>query len=242
MATIKRRPKKKLKKRSGKRNVTKEQDIAERKARLAKHKKTSDVLRRQGADNALRLFKDLQEGLVDPRDLSRPQRKAVLVFMADGSKTSNQLAAIFKVSRHTIRQDLREIKSELGTEYSEWTMNEVLGDLALSAESFVAKALKDGDIGLAWTIKKDLIKTFKDFGLVGNRESRDGLKITIESMGENYARATSKLAAALNPALTGEIIDVEPTKPQKQAIPNLGLRRAPPTPIEHDPDLTIERE
>lgn len=232
---IKRRPK-------STRQQEREEKMKRFKGKSGTGMRRTDIMKRQrDTDTALRLVHDIKDGLVDPRGLSQKQRRACLVFFADGSKTSTQLGVMFKVSAATIRTDLKAMRAEIGVEYSEWGVAEVIGDLGIAAESFVSKALKQGDVGLAWSIKKDFAKTLKDLGLIGPQGDKDGLKITIETMGENYARATSKLARALNPALTGEVIEVEPAKPRKTKVPPLAIPTGPASPVDQDPNIHIER-
>ena len=76
---------------------------------------SATTVRDQG-DTPVKLLEDLVEGRLDPRDLSKAQRKAVLVLQANGKHTSGELANLLRVSPSLIRKDLQEIRRELGRE------------------------------------------------------------------------------------------------------------------------------
>lgn len=159
-------------------------------------------------DHPVALLKDISEGRVDPRTLNADQRRACLVVMANGHQTSAELAHIFGVSPQTIRGDMKLIRERFGREVGEWTLEEALGDLAHCAEKFSAQAFKQGDVGLAWQIKREFIRALKDLGVLGGQEG-NGLTVTIEGLAGGYERARKVLATALDPALTGEVIEAD---------------------------------
>lgn len=165
---------------------------------------------------ALRLLRDINEGIKDPRTLTTAERRAVVMILySGGQRKSAQIAGILNATRATITSDIGYIRKEIGRSQGDWSPSEVIGDLAISAEDYVARALKEGDVGLAWTIKKDFAKMLKDFGMVGSQEEERGFRITIESIGEGYERASEQLKQMFDPSLTGEIIkDQAPNRPQ----------------------------
>jgi len=189
------------------------------------------------ADTALKLLEDIKQHRLDPGDLTKQQRQACLLLLANGSQTSVELAALFKVSPSCIRMDLKEIRDERGREVKEWTLSEVLGDVALTAEKCAAQAMKNSDPGLAWTIKRDFAKLMKDFGVIEPSRDESGFRMTIESIGQGYEKARRALTLALDPRLTGEVIDVEasPSTPNLPTLPLRGrtprLRRRTSTPL-----------
>lgn len=177
------------------------------------------------ADTALRLLEDIQKHRVDPSDLTPTQRRACLLLLANGSQTSVELAALFKVSPSCIRMDLKQLRDERGREVRDWTLNEVLGDVALTAEKCAAQAMKGNDPGLAWTIKRDFAKLMKEFGVIEPTRDESGFRMTIEGIGQGYEKARRALTLALDPRLTGEVIDVDgEARPAKPKLPTLPLR------------------
>ena len=78
-----------------------------------------------------------------------------------------------------------------------------------AAEKYQAEAFKQADMALAWSIERDKVKLLKELGVVGPREDRDGIKLTLEVLGRGYERARGLLGRALDPTLTGQVVDVE---------------------------------
>lgn len=194
----------------------------------------ADVLDER-ADTAVRLLREVQEGRVDAKALPRATRKSLLILLAGGKQTSTELAAIFGVSAKAIRQDLREIRAEVGREVRQWGADEVVGDLAMSAEKLHAMALRNDDLALAWTIKRDFAKTLRELGVVGPQE-RDGLRVTIEALGEGYEKARAILSRTLDPRLTGEIVVPAAPVPELPGAPTLPSRRRGQDPAELPPE------
>ena len=106
----------------------------------------------------------------------------------------------FKVAPGTIRKDLMKIRKELGHEIADWSLEDVLGDMVHSAEKYSAMAIKQEDNGLAWTIKRDLYKMLREFGVIQS-EGQQSFTVTIETIGKGYERAASILGQQLDPLL-----------------------------------------
>lgn len=164
----------------------------------------ADKLRAK-ADTPLRLLKDIEAGRIDPRDLSVDQRRACLVGLANGKRTSPQLAVVFGCSAKVIRDDLAYIRRTIGREVTEWTLEEVVGDLAMAAEKATAGAMKEGDYGLMWTVRKEFARMLMDLGVVRKQDDQSGFKATIELVGSRYAHATLAVTQMLDPLLTGMV-------------------------------------
>lgn len=160
---------------------------------------------RAKADTPIRLLKDIEAGRIDPQDLTVSQRRACLVGMANGKRTSPQLATVFCCSAKVIRDDLAWLRRELGREVREWTLDEVVGDLYLAQEKAVAGAMKAGDVGLMWTIKKDWAKLLVDLGVVHKADNESSFRATIELVGRRYDHATEAVTQLLDPLLTGMV-------------------------------------
>lgn len=156
---------------------------------------------------ALRLLEDLQKGRITPGDLTPKQRRACLLVAADGKRTSTELAALFQVRPSTIRRDMQKIRAEIGSEYSEWGLNEVIGDLALAKERCVQGALKQDDFGLAWTIHREFAKTLIDTGVVKRKDQAEGFELTLRAVGSRYEEAVQVLAqgGGFDPKLAGVV-------------------------------------
>lgn len=163
----------------------------------------------QGTDTALKLLQDIRAHRMDPRDLTAMQRRACLMLLANGTQTSAELAAMFKTSPSTIRMDLKQIRDEVGREVRDWSLSEVVGQLALTAEKCTAHAMKNEDPGLAWTVQRDFAKLLKELGVLKVEQQTSGFRMIIEDIGSGYERARQALTLALNPTLTGEVIDVK---------------------------------
>lgn len=173
---------------------------------------------RSQADTPVKLLEELVARRLDPRDLSKQQRKAVLLLQAGGKHTSAELATLLAVSPSLIRKDLQEIRREIGREVQEWSLEDVVGGMVLAAERYQAQAVKQEDVALAWTIERDKVKLLKELGLVGARDERDGVKLTLEVLGKGYERARVALGRALDPSLTGQVVDVEVGEPDPLAL------------------------
>ena len=124
-----------------------------------------------------------------------------------------------------IRKDLMKIRAELGREVKEWTLEEVLGDLALAADKCSAQAMRQEDPGLSWTIRRDFAKLLKAFGVVQNSDERSSMTLTIEGIGEGYERARAALIRGLDPRLTGEVVEIEGEVRDASSPPPLPLDR-----------------
>lgn len=176
--------------------------MAGRRRRLKNGAATSTGLTR-AADTPVRLLQDIEARRVDAGTLTKAQRQACLVVLADGKQTSAELAAIFKVGPRLIRRDLQEIRARLGREVREWGLEEVLGQTVMVAEKCRVHAMRQEDPGLAWSIQRDLVRVLKELGALDHQE-RDGLRITVEAIGAGYERARQVLGRALDPRFTGE--------------------------------------
>jgi DNA-binding CsgD family transcriptional regulator len=159
--------------------------------------------------DAIRLLQDVQSKRIDPATLDTEQRRACLMVMANGKQSLAEIAHVLGVQRSTISADLKVIRKRLGAEVKGYSLEVVLGQLVHCAEKYTAQAMRQEDVGLAWTIQKDLVRTLKELGLLSSQGATDGLRVTIEAMGSGYERARDALSRALDPALTGEVIDVE---------------------------------
>lgn len=215
--------------------------------RRAKKKESGPLAKRQyssvdykdiSQDKVHDLLRDINDGSRDAKDLTANSRRACLMFVANGKRSVSDLASIFKVSRITINKDLAHIRMEMGAKVKEWGLNHILGQLSINAERFMTMALKEHDVGLAWTIQRDLAKLLKDFG-VGQEVTKkdDSFKVTIESVGGGYERATELLYKqfTMDPAMTGEVIDVPAAIEGK-----LPLNKKFPNPPKQDPGIEIE--
>lgn len=183
----------------------------------------ADCLRAE-RDTALVLLQDLDAGRLNPRDLSANQRRACLMILANGSRTSPELAAMFKTTASTIRMDLMLIRRTVGREVKEWTVEEVVGDLAIAAERATALAMKDKDAGLMWTIRKEFAKMLVELGVVEKGTEAKGFRVTVESIGGRYDQVVGVLTQSLDPLITGEVVEAEnvsglPRLPMEERVP-----------------------
>lgn len=179
----------------------------------------------EGRNTAVALLKDIQEHRLDPRDLDAEQRRSCLILLADGTRTTSTLARIFKVTPHRIQDDLGKIRAEIGKVKRRWGADEVVGQAVMAADRASARALQEGNTGLYWTIQRDLARLMKELGVVERVEEQSGLKITVEALGEGYERVSRRLSEALDPVLTGEVIDQRPRHKTQLRPPALPLER-----------------
>ena len=156
--------------------------------------------------NPFWMLRDIKNGTFDPQDLSVQQRRALVMCMMDGKRTTKQMAVLLQVPSSTITWDLREIRAEVGREVAEWSTSDVLGYLMSGSERYQALALRQEEPGTAWMIRRDTIKLMKELGLVGQEQAPDGIRVIIEGIGKGYDRASKALAQAMDPVLTGEVI------------------------------------
>lgn len=172
---------------------------------------------------------------LDPRDLSKAQRQAVLLLQANGQHTSAELAELLQVKPQLIRNDLSEIRRRLGREVQEWTLEDVVGGMILAAEKYQARAFAQEDVGLAWAIERDKVKLLKDLGLVGG-PTHEGVRLTLEVLGQGYERARAALGQALDPILTGQVLEVESKASDPLALPGPLEAKSLPA-VEAEPEI-----
>lgn len=184
----------------------------------------------------LKIMKSINEGSRNPQTLSREERKACLVVMSSGQYRTSELAEMFGVTARMIRRDLQEIKREIGNEVRSTTMEEVLGDLALTAERASTMAFRHEDPGLGWKVKVEYVKLLRDLGVIGDQTRTTGLRVTIESLSQGHNRLRDALAGALDPTVTGEIVEAEGRVVES---PQLPLGGKSPHGEEEDPDVEI---
>lgn len=201
------------------------------------HAAPIDVKQLRGHENtAHRLLVDINAKRLDPATLDKDARKALLAVMAHGRMTSAELAKFFDVRPATIRKDIQEIRQELGTEIRLWTPEQLVGQLASYAERCTAALIKDGDWSAAWTIQRDFVRAMKELGFQGGDAGQDGqARITIEVLTENTSRARMAMLEALDPHLTGEVIDTTVTV--KPSAPGLPLDMVRPDAPAQDPGI-----
>lgn len=166
----------------------------------------SHLLSDDGGD-PIWLMKEIKEKRLDAKDLTREQRLACLSLVMNDKHTLNELSHLFKVSRAQLARDARKIRLRLGRDAKSWGLDVVLGDLVHSAEKCYTLALKQEDPGLAWSIKRDLVRQMKELNVIGAKDQVEGLKVTIETLGVGYDRAREQLARVMDPRLTGEVLD-----------------------------------
>lgn len=182
-------------------------------------------------DTPARLLREINEGRLDPKTLDPESRKACLVLLANGRQTCAELAELFGVGPKVIREQVKEIRAEVGRQVREWGLDEVVGDLAMTAEKVAAMAMRNEDYALVWSVKRDLARTLKELGVVGPKDENEGLvKLTIEAMPQAFERAKGILMQSLDPRLTGEVVR-EPEQVEVRPVPALpGPRRVPVPP------------
>ncbi len=182
------------------------------------------VVRKRGRDpsiasvdangaTAIALLTEIEKKRLDPVILTTDQRRACIAVVANGHHTQGQLAHLFKVCSDTIRNDLKRIREQLGEHVREWSLDYVLGDLAMTADRCSAMAFEQADPGLAWKIKSEMVKHLQSLGVIGERKDQDGIRITVEAIGQGYGKLRETMAYALDPVLSGEegeqeVIDV----------------------------------
>lgn len=198
-------------------------------------------------NTAIRLLNDLNEKRISPRDLSANQRRACLVVAADGKRPSHELAALFQVSPGTIRKDMQLIRKRMGSEVMEWSLEEVVGGLAMAKERCVSGALKQDDFGLAWTVEKEFAKLLLDTGVVKKRDQAEGFELTLKAVGGRYEEAVKVLAGGrLDPLITG-VVQAKGTPAGKQtksstlALPLGEVSDAPREIIDLEPERVRSR-
>lgn len=163
------------------------------------------------------MAKEIREGRLDPRTLTVGQRREVLCVIADGKVTPKELAHFLKTSRSRIHSDLAAVRKTAGTKVIEWGIATTVGYLKEAADECYAQAFKDGDVGMAFSIRRDLVRSLKELGVIG-ADAKDGIKITIESIGAGYERALDSLELSMDPLLTGEKVDPRSSKARHRTI------------------------
>lgn len=161
-------------------------------------------------DTPFQVLRDIESGVLDARDLNANQRRATLmVQLSNGvARTTAKFAEFYGVSVETIRSDLSRIRKEIGREVDkEWTAENVLGSLIMTKERCQHMASATGDAALIWAIERDTVKLLKELGVVGVKDPQQGLRVTVEALGEGYERARESLTRAISPILTGRRVE-----------------------------------
>ena len=148
----------------------------------------------------------------------------------NGKQTSAELAEVFRVSPGLIRRDLQAIRKLRGREVREWGIDEVVGDLVASSEKCYHEAMSQEDVALAWSIKRDTVKLLRELGIGEARDDRDRMLITIETVGQGYERAREQLGRALDPVLTGLIVE-QPRELSPAEALGIGAPKLLPGPV-----------
>jgi hypothetical protein len=161
------------------------------------------------------------------------------MLLANGSQTSAELAAMFSTTPSTIRMDLKLIRDEVGREVREWSLSEVVGQLAMVAEKCSASAMKNEDPGLAWTVQRDFAKLLKELGVLKLETQTTGFRMIIEDIGSGYERAREALTRALNPTLTGEVVDTSHRVVRDLKLASPHAQASEPDEEEHSRDLEL---
>lgn len=179
-----------------------------------KRKSQLEDLSQADHTSAIALLGKLEDKTLDPKILTRKQRRACLAVVANGNHTAHALAHLFGVSSFTIRSDLKRIREELGGEVRHWSLDYVLGDLMMTADVCASRAMAEGDYGMAWKIKSESVKHLRELGVIGERKDQEGIRVTVEAIGQGYDKVRDALVYAMDPVLSGEedqgpVIDVE---------------------------------
>jgi hypothetical protein len=165
------------------------------------------------------MFRELEEGRLDPSRLTPDQRRQCLMVASNGSRTTAQLADLFNVTRPVIKEDLKILRSEVGREVVNWTKEDIVGHIITTAENISTAAMQRNDLGLAWTVERDMVKMLSNLGLFEDKEKSDSIRVTIEAVGSGYERASNIIANSLDPLMTGEVIEAD----AKVSDPTLGI-------------------
>lgn len=158
--------------------------------------------------SAVQLLQDIAKRRIEPKELTTEQRRSCLMMLMQRDKSISELAALFQVTSGTISNDLKQLRKTIGKDLSGWTSDELIGDISSAAEVIYREAMKEKDFGLAWQVKKDLHEHLRKIGVGEERDNENKLKITIESIGKGYERMKDVVTNALDPRLSGMIVDV----------------------------------
>jgi hypothetical protein len=154
---------------------------------------------------ASKLWRDIQDGVVDPTTLDLPTRRAVVLVTMNGDVPIADVASALGVSYDTVKRDHRILRRELGDGVLQTTFGELLGDLAHSADVCYARAMASGATGLAWKVKTDFVKLVAKLGLVQPASERREVEVAID-VTHRYRESVGLLADITVPALTGEVV------------------------------------
>jgi DNA-binding CsgD family transcriptional regulator len=147
-------------------------------------------------------LKRLGRGQLEGDSLTPAMRRALLL-LGRGDKSQTELARIFGVSRAMIQKDLKKLRKEVAKSID---IDSIVGDLVLTAETCSAK-VGDYDPVSAWRIKKELAEVLLDLKVLDPPEKETGVPITLESLTARAESARIAILEAMDPRLTGEVID-----------------------------------
>lgn len=131
---------------------------------------------------ALELIKQIDEGLLNPRNLHRPERLNIVDMLRAEGWGQAKISLLLKCSHRTVKRDIRQLKARNRHLVTEYTRERVANESIAMADGLRQKAIAKGDIDTAWRITKELPELIQSLGLLPKAPLRIEGSMTIADL------------------------------------------------------------
>lgn len=128
----------------------------------------------------IEIIKMIKDGKLNPKNLKFEERMAVVAVLRYSGLKNFEIGEVLKCSSRTIDRYIHQIKERDTCLVRHVTVEKVAGNLIRLAEQLKAKAIKDGNTSLAWTIECQLIDKLQSLGFIYKKPEQSETKLTGE--------------------------------------------------------------
>jgi len=124
----------------------------------------------------VKLIDLLQKKKVKPESLGYPERRKIIqYFLEEQSEVSNrQIAELIGTTRQAVGQMKKTLIKNAAWEIDELDLKLLASSLKVKKEEYQRKAVKKGDLTLAWKIEMEFIEKMQSFGYVHKEAEKVG--------------------------------------------------------------------
>jgi len=117
----------------------------------------------------LAIIQAIDNKSLDPKEITKPIRQSLVRMLTDMSQKPGTIARALGVSRRTISSDLKEIYTETGADIFAMPTDAVAGEIYVTSQALIQKAISGGLIKTAGTIFKEMIQLLQSVGALPQR-------------------------------------------------------------------------
>lgn len=114
----------------------------------------------------LELMKAIIDGKIDQRHLNLNERMAVIAVMDEQGFRVPEIARALKCCDKTVYRYIKRIGRSLAGITKEVNLDSVAGDAYKTNKILRSKAMRDGDLALAWHLTERLIASMQSMGIL----------------------------------------------------------------------------